>query len=188
MNLDFVLEFFACLRKHGDPVLAARGQAVNIEIRKSNNMKFTQEQLKSVMDMVRLDPTFAPKPDGTTYCNYNAFRVAAGLGCPEIWAPLKEGQAMANNMISHMDAHPEIFFKFADHMKAWQMVNDGSLVFAALKAAEHGHICPIYPSVGMETSGKWRTQVPSCSDVGKSNGIKGINFAFATEPNYYAVV
>jgi hypothetical protein len=39
----------------------------------------------------------------------------------------------------------------------------------------------------METSGNWKAQVPFCSNVGKTVGIMGVNYAFRTPPDYYAV-
>lgn len=151
-------------------------------------MIFNVKSLKTVMDLVRTDEKWAPK-DGVTHCDSNCFQVAEKLGVGDIWAPLNDASAMANDMIAHMDAHPDKFFKFSDHMKAWQLAAEGSLVFAARREAGHGHICPVYPSVGMVTSGHWRAQVPYCSNVGIRNEVMGVNYAFGglVQPDYYAV-
>jgi hypothetical protein len=147
-------------------------------------MIFNPTFLKMALDRIRIEPDLQPTPDGSvTHCNQYCQRIAEDLGEKDLWG----GAVMANDMIAYMDAHPEKFFKFSDHMKAWQMVNDGSLIFPAQREVGHGHLCPLRPSVGMETSGNWKAQVPFCSNVGKTVGIMGVNYAFRTPPDYYAV-
>ena len=155
-------------------------------------MTFDIIKLKAIMDSVRNDPSLVPvrSADGvlTTHCNANAFRVAQDLGLNLFWNEAAGRMMMANEMVDAMDANPTRFSKFQDHLAAWRSANAGQLVFAAQKEAGHGHIVPIYPSVGMETSGKWRVQVPVGSNVGIVNKIQGINFCFANPPDYYMVL
>ena len=153
---------------------------------------FPLQQLKYALDKVRTDPALAPSADGSvTHCDSNAFLTAAALGLPNLWAPLQDATAMANNMVDFMEAHPERFSKFTDHLLAWNLVNKGCLIYAALKEAQHGHIALLIPSIGMETSGRWGIQIPYVSNVGKVNDVMGLNYAFSTlvpPPAYFLVV
>lgn len=152
-------------------------------------MIFDIHKLKNAMDDVRNHPNMAPSADGSvTHCNSNAFLVCAALGVSDIWTPLKRDGMMANDMVEHMEANPDRFFKFCSHLEAWQLASEGNLVFATIQHQPHGHICPLYPSVGMVTSGKWNDQVPYCSNVGEKNDIMGVNYAFGLVPPDYWLV
>ena len=159
-------------------------------------MIFDVNILKAVMDKARqkidADQVGFPRKDAAgnklTYCNINAFKVAQGIGLNLFWNEEAQRPMMANEMVEHMDASPLRFMKFTEHLDAWKQAHDGGLVFAAQKEEGHGHIAPIYPTEGMITSGKWRAQVPECSNVGVRNDIMGVNFAFADPPDYYRVL
>lgn len=149
-------------------------------------MTYDIDFLKKAMDSVRNDPALKTK-DGETFCNYNAFKVAQELGLALFWNNRNNRVMMANEMVSFMDANPQQFSKFTDHKRAWELTNEGYLIFAALADKPHGHIAPLYPSPGMETSGKWQAQVPFCSQVGARNDVMGLNYAFFLAPTYYLV-
>jgi hypothetical protein len=155
-------------------------------------MKFTPEQLKAVMDSVRLDAALSPVREQSghliTYCNLNAYRVAQALGLAIFHNYDADRPMLASEMVYYMGQSPEKFSKFTNHTIAHDLANRGYLVLAAVAGDPHGHIAPVYPTAGMETSGKWKTQVPFLSNVGVRNDIIGANYAFADEPFYYVVV
>jgi hypothetical protein len=152
---------------------------------------FPVATLKTALDITRVYPVLLPSADGKiTHCNAHAFMIAATLGITKIWGELREAATTANMLIDYMDNHPSAFIKSDDPVEAWKAANDGFLVFAAVKGAAHGHIAPIYPTPGMETSGSWKCQVPFVSNVGKKNAVMGANYAFSKDsrPSYYVVV
>lgn len=155
-------------------------------------MTFNIVILKNIMDKVRNDPALAPvkNADGTTttFCNFNAYNIAKALGLNMFWNSEANRPMMANEAVDYMLTNPARFLCFHNHLSAFTLVNQGHLVFAALKNTPHGHIVPVYPSVGMETSGKWMAQVPYCSNVGARNDIMGLNYAFADVPCYYLTI
>lgn len=154
-------------------------------------MIFKTEQLKAVMDNIRNDPALAPIKTQyglTTFCNLNAYRIAQALGFNIFHNYDADRPMLANEMIYFMDIKPEVFSKFSDHALAHNLVNKGYLIFAAQKGEIHGHIAPVYPYNYMLISGKWRCQVPYISNVGERNGVIGVNWAFAKEPNYYIIL
>ena len=154
-------------------------------------MTFKIEQLKAVMDSVRLDAILAPIKTAsgtTTFCNLNAYRVVQALGLNLFFNYDADRPMTANEMVSYMDIMPQEFSKFQSHMIAFDLVNKGCLVFAAQSAELHGHIAPIYPSANMITSEKWKCPVPLASNVGLQNQVQGVNYCFADRPDYYFVV
>ena len=154
-------------------------------------MKTTPEILKTNMDLMRQDKELLPvkNSDGTltTFCNFNAYRICNALGLKLFWNQNASRCMTANEMYAFMAIHPEMFSHFKDNNLAFSLANQGWLIFAAQPEEAHGHIAPIYPSAGMVTSGKWNTQVPECSNIGISNQVFGINFAFADPPDFFVV-
>jgi hypothetical protein len=146
--------------------------------------------LKNALNLAREAPYLKPDADGTTHCDSHAFLVASVLGITKIWGNLKDSATNANMLVDYMEKHGEWFIKSADPVWAWEITNTGCLVFAAVKGAAHGHIAPVYPTAGMETSGNWNCQVPFVSNVGKRNAVMGANYAFPknSPPSYYLVV
>jgi len=153
---------------------------------------FGTDQLKAVMDSVRLDAALVPKREQsgvlTTYCNLNAYRVVQALGLNLFYNYPQDRPMLANEMVDIMVRRPQAFSRFKDHIIAFELTNTGILIMAASKGEAHGHIAPLYPSAGMETSGKWLTQVPRCSNVGVRNDVMGVNYAFADPPDYFIVL
>lgn len=151
-------------------------------------MSFALTELTRVMDEVRNNPGLAPKPDGTTYCNFNALMVAEGLRCRDIFP--RGIHLMANHLIDHMASSPSFIPLGADFATAYQRAVEGALVFAGAKELVHGHIAPIYPAAGLITSGLWGAMVPHVSNVGKRNAVMGVNFAFSAKnkPLYFEAI
>lgn len=149
------------------------------------------DKLKAEMDRVRNDPKYLPEEWGTgkiTKCNLATFQLLQNLGLALFWKHPEERVMLANEMVEFMDSHPALFSRFKDHTAAWEIANTGALVLAAQKGLEHGHICAVYPSAGMETSGKWSAAVPLANNIGTKNTVQGINYCFAEPPLYYMVI
>jgi hypothetical protein len=142
------------------------------------------------MDAVRMDGNLIPEKDGKntiTKCNMAVYALAQKLGLAFFWKHPEERVMLANEMVDFMLAHPAIFSRFQDHQIAWGLANMGYLIIAAKKDDPHGHVAPVYPSVGMVTSGKWNAAVPYVSNVGVRNDVMGVNFAFGEQPDYYLI-
>ena len=150
-------------------------------------MIFAIPFLKKVMDKVRNEPAFKPTKQAT-YCNLATYKLLCELGIPMFWDDGYKRPMLANEIVVEMETHPEKFSKFTDHLRAWTLARDGHLIFAARVDHPHGHICPLYPSEGMITSAKFKTQVPLGSNVGLRNDVIGINFIFQDPPTYYLVI
>lgn len=144
------------------------------------------------MDSVRTDTNLTPVKTQSggliTYCNLNVYRVVQALGLNLFYNFDADRPMLANEMVTYMDIFPQRFSRFQNHVIAHELVNKGFLILAGQKEELHGHITPLYPSAGMKTSGKWRTQVPYVSNVGERNEIMGLNFAFADLPDYYIIL
>lgn len=122
---------------------------------------------------------YRAKSDGRTFCNFAASDIAWFYGCKEFV------RKTANELADYLyvsDEWTQIELKDAQNL-----ANTGTLIFAALKAIPHGHICVIRPGVEKD-SGKW-TRVPSCMNIGndKYTSISnGLNWAFENLPRLHA--
>jgi hypothetical protein len=55
----------------------------------------------------------------------------------------------------------------------------GNIFVACQKNPDgHGHIAVIYPVITLSYSSKWKCAIPLCCNIGKENGIIGLNWAF----------
>jgi hypothetical protein len=145
--------------------------------------------LKKVMDKVRNEPAFRPTKKAT-FCNLATHKLCCELGLPPFfWEDGENRPMMANEMVVTLETNPDKFSKFTDHARAWDLARKGHLVFAARSDHPHGHIAPLYPSEGMISSVKWKSNtIPLVSNVGVRNDVIGVNFAFAEVPGYYLVI
>lgn len=143
--------------------------------------------LKKVMDDAVNAPELQPSK-GQTFCNIGAFRIAKDLGYNYFWDEAKVRPMLANECVDFMEKNPALFSKLFNPLTAWDMANNGYLVFAALKDVPHGHIVAVYPSQEMVTSGKWDCQVPLVANIGKENKVCGTNYAFKEIPNFYLCI
>lgn len=118
-----------------------------------------------------------------THCNEAVYRIAGMVLKREFfWKP--PGRIMlANEICDWLAKNAEK----QDTDVAFERAKVGKLVLAAQKGIPHGHVCALYPSPHKVFSGHWSKGVPICANVGKDNGIKGVNFAFSEEPGYFEV-
>ena len=148
---------------------------------------FPLGKLKNAMDEIVADPALQPDQPkkGITYCNIAIFKLVQGLGFPYFWNEKADRPMMANEIVDYMDAHPVQFSKLYNPLTAHDLANNGYLCLAALKDQPHGHIAACYPSQNLITSGKWRVQVGEVANVGRKNGVIGVNYAFSELPSFY---
>lgn len=154
-------------------------------------MIFNIDHLKRVLDGARNDPALQTikNKDGskTTFCNLNAFRVSQDLGFNHFWNDEQDRPGLATEDIISMENNPHQFSKFYSPVVAWNLVNAGYLIYATEIDTPHSHIVPLYPSVGMVTSGNMKCAVPYCSEV-VTGKVQGINFSFKELPTFFLCI
>ena len=137
------------------------------------------------------NPAFAPKPDGTTFCNMAVQAICNVMGYKD-FAGLTADQ-MVDKMASDENWTPVPFDN------AQNLANQGLLVLAGLDGPSmnqaHGHIVVIRPGRTC-ISGKWQ-QTPRCLNIGGENFLArakkgpligmacGLNEAFIEMPKIY---
>jgi hypothetical protein len=135
--------------------------------------------LLTLLDAIHIPfgrPEYQPR-NGMTYCNQYVSSVCDIYG-------FRGFQGMMANQIcdalSMSDAWTETKMD-----KAQELANGGTLIVAAIRGPEHGHVNVICPG-RQKYSGRWQ-EVPTVANVGKENFIgKGINWAFSDMPKLYA--
>lgn len=90
---------------------------------------------------------------------------------------------VANDITSHVKNSPD--FAKVNAEAAQKLANDGRLVIACRKDEPHGHVAVCHPGE-LVYSNNFKAQAPQIANIGKTNGIFGANWGFATEPFYYA--
>jgi len=123
---------------------------------------------------VTKNPAFQTR-NGLTFCNFATQLIAEGLFGIDSLNGLNANQIHAKISKEWRKVNAEDAVNFAKH----------SFVIASqANPAGHGHVATILP-LPLVQSGKWGKSVPVCANVGKTNGIMGVNFAFASEPDYF---
>ncbi len=139
------------------------------------------DSMKMLLEQTVKDPSLAPKPSGTTYCNIAVRRISQQMGCDVF--PLG---MLANDMWTLM--HNSSAFVAVDTQQAGIRANNVQLVIAAKQFAGHGHVAVVYPSPEMYYSASWKKEVPFLANVGKDNGILPASKVFPVaqgEPDYF---
>jgi hypothetical protein len=60
-------------------------------------------------------------------------------------------------------------------------ITSGNIFVACRKEIVHGHIAIVYPDKTLSYSGKWINAVPLVANIGKINGVIGLNWAFGDD-------
>lgn len=135
--------------------------------------------LLTLLDAIHIPfarPEYQPR-DGVTYCNMFVSDVC------DIYGFRGFRKMLANQICDALQTSND--WTEINIEKAQELANGGTLIIAAIRGAEHGHvniICPGRPKY----SGRWG-EVPTVANVGKDNFIgKGINWAFSDMPKLYA--
>ena len=113
---------------------------------------------------------------GITWCNKAVDRICAYLGYAEFHG------MMANGIIKHCQVSGD--FSPLLITSATALAKAGRIVIAGQEGQVHGHVAIVYPGRDIY-SGKWQVYVPQVANVGKSNGIMGVNYAFPAPPEFY---
>ena len=121
-------------------------------------------------------------PPIVSFCNYGIHRICRGMKYDAFSGML------ANQICDHLDAK-WIKTSGTNEQKAAAAqiaANIGDLAIAALRGSPHGHVAVIAPG-NKVFSGKWDCYLPRCYNVGRKNGVMGINYAFDIFPEFYVL-
>jgi hypothetical protein len=139
---------------------------------------------RKLTDLGKYVTTFSawqPK-DGKTYCNFAANHAAKAYGYTELEFA---GKPLLANRQIEVIRHSLDWRKISGWENCQQLQNAGKLIFYCKKAPEHGHLCFGVPSVKggapMAQSSAWRCAVPFAANVGRTNSIRGLNWAFRAD-------
>jgi hypothetical protein len=138
--------------------------------------------LENIVNRVDLQPK-----NGETFCNIFLQEISH-LFCFNGFDDL-----MANQIIDVMKTSGKfkVYSKNIDYYAiAKAAAKDPLTMFiAGQKEQEHGHVCVILPIAQVTYSGKWGKHVVNVANVGKTNFYnKGLNWAFATEPEVFQLI
>lgn len=156
-------------------------------------MSRTAADIRRVCAEVLAMPEYEPKPDGTTYCNLALHNILSLLTYGDFcWDQAKQQRPMLANDIAEKLENTCKELSFSEGFEA---ANQGSIVVAAMKMPQHGHVALVYPFPGLYASGKWkRWDVPCVANVGgfdssgeSMNGVRPINWAFGAKPRLWLV-
>ena len=133
------------------------------------------KKLKRICDSIVKDESLWPK-NGLTFCNFAVNLICQHMGYTGF------ADMVANQIYDKcLKVHTETSAAWAE-----EYANSGEIAVAAQRADPYGHVAVIYPGDGV-FSGKWRTQVPLCANVGITCGVVWVNYAFKTPPKYFAI-
>lgn len=146
----------------------------------------TEDQVFALARSVVNDPALEPEtkigPDGkpvvvVTHCNQGLSKMLMGM------AGYGKFDGMLADDIYQFVQKPESGWEKCTMADALQHAID-RLSIACQYDVPHGHVTKILPRMTIYSS-KWEASVPFCANVGKSNGIVGVNWAFATMPDFF---
>jgi len=124
---------------------------------------------------VASNPAFVPR-DGLTFCNFAVSLVAEAFGIT----------SLSGKRANDIDAWLQSNATKCTGTEAIELAETGALVIASQSSRTgSGHVAVVLPE--KDYSVKWGKTVPKVANVGKRNGVMGVNWAFATEPEYYVV-
>lgn len=144
--------------------------------------EYEATKLKQAVHLVLSDNSLLPGVD-VTYCNLFVHRVSKLMGFDYFFNRQAERVMLANEIIAWLERNG----RQLNTIEAFEAAKEGRFVIAGRRGDEHGHIAIIYPCPHLAYSGRWGMGVPLCANVGKVNGIFGVNWAFQILPEYYEV-
>jgi hypothetical protein len=134
-------------------------------------------------------PKWAPKPDGTTFCNLAVNSICFSFGYVGFARPTKEDPdgVVTANIMHDMMSDPKNGWIKVKIVAAQNYANTGALVVSAQKEAGHGHVAVVMPGE-MKSSGSWGTLAPIIMNIGKDVflGLKA-SWAFQSPPDYFVL-
>jgi len=121
-------------------------------------------------------------PDDKTYCNIGTFMILRELGLHNDF--VKDKSIMLANEMYEMLKEKYVRVPIE---RVFKDLLSGKVFVACLPNKPHGHIAIIYPHDTKVFSLKWNISVPLCANIGKENGIIGLNWAFAEMPDLFEI-
>jgi hypothetical protein len=137
-----------------------------------------RDTLHQLASAVVDNPAFQPR-DGLTFCNF-ALDLILRIG----WGKMHATGKRANDIYDVMKKEWEQIIDFTpySHIDPKQPI-----VAAQFNPTGSGHVALVLPGERWMFSGKWDKQVPVVANIGRKNGIMGVNWAFSVEPEYFTV-
>lgn len=118
-----------------------------------------------------------------TFCNIAVFDMLEYFNLQWNFWNLSEKRIMLANEMCDVLKNKYIKVSYEDAIR-----EKCNLYIAALKnPIGHGHVAIIYPSDTVVFSKKWDCKVPLVCNVGKTNGVMGLNWAFSDKPDIYFI-
>ena len=141
----------------------------------------TPHELRLACKKALSEDKFSPI-GGMTFCNQALLYILDELEIPFPYN--KKSPPLANIIYDIVSKSRD--WVCVDAELAFENSKDGG-VSLALQRNEggNGHCVVMYPEQEMVFSCKWQKKVGFCLNVGKTNGIMSINFAFSKEPEYF---
>ena len=152
----------------------------------------TAADVRRVCAEVLAMPEYEPKENGTTYCNIALHNILSLLGKADVCTDqVNHWLMLANDIAEKL----ENTCKELSFSEAFEAVNRGAIVVAAMKLPQHGHVALVYPAPGRYSSGKWqRWDVPFAANIGgfdsdgeSMNGVRPLNWCFGAKPRLWLV-
>lgn len=162
------------------------------EVRGGRKMKiYYMTDLMKIANRIVRNPRylFEKQADGTlkTFCNIAAWDFAESIGCGKFFSNKLRRPMLVEEIYVLVHALGGSWRKISD-IEAITLATEGNFVIAIQRGKPgivdlEDHIVVVLP--GTIFSKKWNKKVPLCLNIGKENFIRGINFAFKTEPEYF---
>ena len=137
-----------------------------------------KKRIEEVCTTVLNNPAFQPR-DGWTYCNWGLDLIMKLCYDYAGFQGLR-----ANDICDYLEISP-----------SWEKIDiddiadtDAPIIAAQKNSVGSGHIALVLPWREWTHSGKFKRSMPIAANIGKKNGLMGVNWAFATMPNFYVRV
>lgn len=148
--------------------------------------KITADDVRLACHKVLSDRTLLPR-DNVTYCNIGFVRILMELDSQNLHYFIDERNKkpfLANAIVDILDEK----FETIDLKTLLDNILSSNVIYVAgIKGVNHGHVALVYPMHGFVYSSKFKTLVPLVANVGKINGIMGLNYAFSEMPKIYVI-
>lgn len=142
------------------------------------------DKIRNVCHKVLANTNLFPK-EGKTFCNIGTYYILDELGYGHYFFDTQAKMPkLANEMNLTLKRH---FKKLELNNLSSDYLESGNIFIASIYNAPHGHIAIIYPTKTKVFSFKWNTSVPLCANIGKENGIIGLNYAFDEKPDIFLI-
>lgn len=122
-----------------------------------------------------------------TFCNIGFVRILMELNSQNLHYFVDDRTKkpfLANSIVEILDKN----FETIDiNTLLKNIIFSNTIYVAGIKGEKHGHVAVVYPMYSFVYSQKFKTTVPLVANIGKINGIMGLNYAFSEMPKIYVI-